>query len=113
MIDSLGPISAAGHKALKTARTLTHSETEPFTGTESYALGWIKGVYHGEEYITHSGGLESFITQLYIFPRLKYGLVTFANTAHSLGPLEQTVLFHLIDEKLGIPESERFNFTKQ
>jgi len=113
MIDSSGPISAAGHKAVTSARTLTNEDTEPFTGVESYALGWVKGVYRGEEFVTHSGGMEAFVTLVYFFPRLKYGLVTFANNAHTSGPAEQTLLFHLIDEKLGIQESERFNFTKQ
>jgi hypothetical protein len=113
MIDSSGPISAAGHKAVKSPRSLIHEDPSPFTGVQTYALGWIKGVYYGEEFVTHSGGMEAFVTLVVFFPRLKYGLVAFANSAKNVEPAEATLFWHLIDEKLGVPENERFNWTKK
>ena len=134
LMNSSGPISAAGHIALRTSRTLIpDGENSPYTGTTSYALGWINGVcvllarllfveeiiltsfsqvYRGQECIQHSGRTEAFGTNLVVFPTLKYGIVSFANTAETAGAAEETLMWHLVDEKLGIPEDERFNWTK-
>jgi len=53
-----------------------------------------------------------FVTNLVFFPRLKYGLIAFANIADGAIWAEKTLFYHLIDEKLGIPKSERANWTE-
>lgn len=113
MIDSSRPISAAGHQAVISSRILINKDDESFTGVESYTLGWFKWVYRGEEYVSHSSVMEGYVTLVYYFPRLKYGLVTFANTDYNSEPAEMSLLFYLIDEKFGIPKHDRFNFAKQ
>jgi len=57
--------------------------------------------------------MEAFITNLVIFPSLKYGLISFANTGHGASPTEEILQWHLIDDHLGIPQNERHNWTKQ
>jgi len=52
------------------------------------------------------------VTNLVFFPRLKYGLIAFANIANGAIWAEKTLFYHLIDEKLGIPKSERANWTE-
>jgi hypothetical protein len=69
-------------------------------------------VYKEHEFIQHSGRTEAFGTNLVVFPTLKYGIVSFANTAETAAAAEETLMWHLVDEKLGIPEDERFNWTK-
>lgn len=45
IINASGPISKAGHKAIKSSRTLIPEEEDsPYTGISSYALGWEKSV---------------------------------------------------------------------
>jgi hypothetical protein len=55
----------------------------------------------------------SFGTELIFFPALYYGLVAFVNTAGTSNALEQALLWHLVDEHLGIPKKERFEWNKK
>jgi len=113
MINSSGPISPAGHAALKASRTIVSDDSPPFTGALTYALGWARGVYHGEEWIFHNGEIEGYLTDLIFFPRLKYGLVAFGNAAgFTTFWTEQSLFYKLIDDKLGVPESKRFDWDK-
>jgi hypothetical protein len=57
--------------------------------------------------------MEAFITNLIIFPSLEYGLVSFANIDVGAGAAEELLMWQLVDDKLGIPESDRFNWTKK
>jgi hypothetical protein len=110
-----GPISKAGYKAIRTACTIADRDDAPvaFTGNTLYALGWSTGVYQGYEYFEHSGGMMAFGTEVIFFPALNYGLVAFANTALTSNWLEQTLVWHLIDEHLGIPKEDRFDWNKR
>lgn len=110
-----GPISKAGHEALRTPHIFEDPGTEPtaFTGPQAYALGWSTGVYHGYEFFEHSGGMIAYGTDVIFFPALEYGLVAFANTAVTSNWVEQALLWHLIDEKLDIPQKERFDWNKK
>ena len=114
MIDSSGPISKSGHKALKTSRTILDEDIDsPYTGTQTYTLGWFTSVYKGHEFFWHSGGMEAFGAEAIFFPALKYGLTLFGNTGGSSNAAEERLMWHLIDEKLGIPEDERFDWNKK
>ena len=42
-----------------------------------------------------------------------YGIVTLANTAVTSNAVEERLMCHLIDEKIGIPEEERFDWNKK
>jgi len=48
-----------------------------------------------------------------MFPALRYGLVSFANTAVTSGAVEERLIWHLVDDKLGVPENERFDWNKK
>ena len=113
MIDSSGPISREGHRQLKTGRILIETDPlypSPFTGPLVYALGWIAGVYRGHEFFYHSGGMEAFGAELIFIPDLKYGITMFGNTAMTSNIAESLLMFHLVDEKLKIPQDERFDW---
>jgi hypothetical protein len=111
LLSSSAPLSPSAHTALKTPRTILPPDFEsPFTGTQAYSLGWFTGVYRGYEFFEHSGGMEAFGTQLIFFPRLDYGLVTFGNTAATSNAAGIKLIWHLVDEKLGVPQGERFDW---
>ena len=48
-----------------------------------------------------------------IFPALNYGLVSFGNTGMTSNFAELKLIFHLVDEKLGIPTEKRWDWNKQ
>ena len=108
------PISPKGYEELLTSRTIIEKQ-EPsyFPGTGSYALGWVTGTYQGYEFFWHSGGMEAFGAELIFFPKLKYGVVTLGNTATTSNAVGEKLMWHLIDERLGVKEEERFDWNKK
>jgi CubicO group peptidase (beta-lactamase class C family) len=112
IMEKKTPLSMAGWEAILTPRTLVPTE-EPFMGPMTYALGWESGVYKGERYFGHSGALAGFGTEFIIFPDQSFGVVAVANTAGTANFVDQRLVFHLIDEKLNIPDEQRFNWNKQ
>jgi len=85
----------------------------PYTGPFTYALGWTKAVYKGEEIFDHRGGIEAFHSIVFFCPRLKYGVVMLANTGGMAHMAVTKLFFHLLDEKLGVQENERFDWEKE
>lgn len=112
LINRSAPLSETGHRAIRTPRSFDTTEGMPFTGPVSYTLGWNTGVYHGYEFFTHSGGMEAFGALVIFFPALKYGVSSFGNTAVTANWVEERLVWQLIDDKIGVPMSERFNWTK-
>ncbi|OJJ44925.1 hypothetical protein ASPZODRAFT_134350 [Penicilliopsis zonata CBS 506.65] len=74
-----------------------------FTGPGAYALGWETGVYRGVEFFEHQGGMNAFGAELILIPELQYAVVALGNTAGTSNCAEQTLVYHLIDRKLGKP----------
>jgi len=116
-LTNSGPLSNnSQHANLIFPRTITRDKPyeshpkDPFTGPLQYALGWETGVYHGHQFIQHGGGVEAFGTNLIIFPSLNYGTIAFGNIASRSNFAEETLQWWLIDEKLGVPENERFDW---
>jgi hypothetical protein len=70
----------------------------------SYSLGWITGVYKGYEIFTHSGGMEGFGAEVEFFSALEYGSVSFGRTGVTSNAAEETLMWHLVDNKLGVPK---------
>ncbi|PYH98253.1 beta-lactamase/transpeptidase-like protein [Aspergillus ellipticus CBS 707.79] len=112
LLNQTGPLSPAAHRAIWTPRTLMPAEA-PFTGPRAYALGWNTGVYRGVEFFEHTGGMNAFGAELILFPKLRYGVVALANTAGTSNYVEKALVFHLIDEKLGVPVGERFDWNRK
>lgn len=115
MIDKAPPISKAGHQAIRKPRMLGPPIVgdSPYTGFVSYALGWDTGVYRGHQWWQHGGGMEAFGADVVFFPDLRFGLVAFGNIGRWSNYAEKSLIWHLIDEKLGVPEEERFDWNKE
>jgi len=112
LIDSSGPLSSTAHNAIRTGRIFTPKNPWS-TGEESYALGWSRGVYKGYEFITHNGATDAFGANIIIFPALKYGIVGFANTAGWGNAAIEVLSWKLINDKLKVPEDDRYDHVKQ
>lgn len=54
---------------------------------------------------------SAFGAQVYFFPDDRFGLVLFGNTAVTSNAVELILLWHLVDERFGIPPAERYDWT--
>jgi CubicO group peptidase (beta-lactamase class C family) len=106
------PLTAAGLEELLRPRTIMSFE-EPYTRPRMYSLGWRTGVYHGHKFYEHTGGMNAFGPEFILFPDEMFSVVAFENTAGTSNFVEQVLAFRLVDEKLGVPVEERFDWNKQ
>jgi len=114
-MDQAPPISKAGHKSMRTPRTLSteFGDDSAWTGPCAYSLGWFNGVYKGHEVYWHTGGMEAFGALVVILPKIRYGVVGFGNIAARSNSVEEVLIWHLIDERLGVKENDRYNWEKK
>ncbi|KAI0004426.1 beta-lactamase/transpeptidase-like protein [Xylariaceae sp. FL0662B] len=98
-------------RQLLTARTVMPPESRAgFDAPLAYALGWNFGTYRGHRVFTHGGGMDAYGAEVYFFPDLGYGVVTMANTALTSNFVGVELAWKLIDDRLGVPEGERFDW---
>lgn len=110
-----GPLTKQGLKDLKTPRIIMNPSqvvdvNSPLDFPRAYTLGWRMSSYKGYKFWTHSGGMNAYGAEVYFFPDLDFGVVTFANTAMSSNALGSILCWKLIDDKLGIKEEDRHNW---
>jgi uncharacterized membrane protein len=65
---------------------------------------------YGHVVYRHSGGMHAYGAYIYWLPEIKYGVVSFGNTAVTSNVVEIILTTQLIADKLGIPDHERFNY---
>lgn len=106
------PFSKEAHKDIRKTRMLTDTQEEAGDGDLTYGLAWMKKTYHGEVVYKHGGTELAYSTQVYWIPRLKFGVVTMANTGQA-NSAEDEVVWRLIEDKLDIPDSERYDIASR
>lgn len=108
LLHKTGPLSESVHEDIRKPRFIAGM---PAYGrdVQMYGLAWQRFVYKGHVVYTHSGGMHAFGAQVYWLPEIKYGVVSFANTAGSSNAAEDALVFKLVDEKLGIKEEDRID----
>lgn len=119
MIKRTGPISKAGHKELVKPRIIAECENEsktedspkPFHSHLLYALGWEVETYRGYTVIGHDGSVFGFGSSMCYLPQLDWGIVLFGNSDGANAVLK-ILSWHLIDELLAVPASERFDWDR-
>lgn len=106
-LEQTAPISKEGYEALTSAHAIFQpkSDHSRFTGPVCYGLGWYIAVYRGERVLYHPGGLIGSVASLILLPDRKFGAVGMCNITNE-GALD-AALWHLIDEQLGVPETDR------
>ncbi|ROW03036.1 hypothetical protein VMCG_05697 [Cytospora schulzeri] len=121
-----GPVPKEGHRAFKTPRMIVSpgdalppssasgeknkKNKDPFDSPFMYALGWETASYRGHKFWAHSGGMHAYGAEVYFFPDLDFGVVTFGNTAVTSNGLGLVLLWGLVDDKLGVPEEDRHDW---
>ncbi|CAN8098298.1 unnamed protein product [Discula destructiva] len=127
LLREQGPVPAAGHAALKTPRmyvdpasvlasygnATARKKALPYDAPLGYAFGWNVGSYRGHSFWTHSGGMHAYGAEVFVFPGLDFGVVTFGNTAGTSNYVGLFAVWQLVDDRLGVPEEERFDWEAQ
>lgn len=104
MIRKSGPLSTAGYDSLLQPRSFMPGIFPQFKKPIFYTLGWMSTVYRGETIILHPGGMDGFTSTMIYLPEKDWGVVVFCNAA---GPGREVLAWHLIDDLLEVPVSER------
>lgn len=111
MINRAPPISAAGHAALVRAHSIMTPDIQtPDSAPVTYGLGWFIHSYRGEVLVEHSGAQPGFGTGVFYLPGRQFGVALFGNNMMGGGAATQVLAYHLIDEFLGTPPEERFDW---
>jgi CubicO group peptidase (beta-lactamase class C family) len=110
LIKKNPPLSEEMHRDIIYPRVIDSDTFEPFTGPDTYALGWGVQVYKGHKIIMHNGGLVAFGASVVYLPDKQIGITMMANTRDTSNRLLQILTMYLLDEILEIPVSERFDF---
>lgn len=116
MMTMAAPLSQAAHDSLRFPRinrplpSYAGGRTG-YRGAHGYSLGWDISTYRGEDMIWHSGGLGGFATMMGYLPRRQWGFAIMANSLEGGSIAHQILSFRLLDDLLGIPESERLSWS--
>lgn len=110
LLHEAAPLSEAVHRDIKTVRSIY--STAPSGGVDLilYALGWERMTFRGHVVYAHSGGMHAYGAQVFWLPEHKYGVVAFGNTALTSNVVEEVLGWRLIQDKLGIPREEQYDF---
>jgi hypothetical protein len=66
-----------------------------------YGNGWSLQDYEGREMVSHTGGIDGFVTSVTLIPEEKLGVVVLTNT--DLNGLYEALKWEIIDAYLGLP----------
>jgi CubicO group peptidase (beta-lactamase class C family) len=66
-----------------------------------YGLGWQLEDYEGREIVSHTGGVDGFVTSVTLVPEERTGIVVFTNTDRNL--FFQSLKWEVLDALLGLP----------
>ncbi|KAL7799198.1 beta-lactamase/transpeptidase-like protein [Trichoderma ceciliae] len=109
LIHQSGPLSEDVHRDIRSPRVLWDANLGSGYDLSLYGLGWSRSLHKGHVVYTHSGGIHAFGTEVYWFPDVKYGVVVFGNTG-TCHVVEEIIGWKLIDDRLGIPDKDRFDY---
>lgn len=66
-----------------------------------YGMGWSLQDYEGREIVSHTGGVDGFVTSVTLLPEEELGIVVFTNT--DMNGLYEALKWEIIDAYLGLP----------
>lgn len=112
LLAKASPLSEAGYRELFRPRIFEQSGPPPpwLVTEEGYALGWTVTNYRSVRMLSHTGGLPGFGAHVAFLPALGWGVVMMGNIGEVSNWAEYTLVHWLVDELLGTPAKERFDF---
>ncbi|MBI5220001.1 MAG: serine hydrolase [Bacteroidia bacterium] len=84
-------------------QSIRKKENHPFNKTHYslYALGWSLMDYEGREIVSHTGGVNGFVTSVTMLPEEKLGVVVLTNTDQNY--FFEALKWEIIDSYLNLP----------
>lgn len=70
----------------------------------AYALGWGIRDYRGRKLVGHTGGVLGFVSRVMLVPEENLGVVLLTNAEQ--GGAFDSVLYHILDHYLGLPQTD-------
>ncbi|KAK6077042.1 Protein flp [Seiridium cupressi] len=110
MMSEAKPMTKAGHRELKSARSFWDRPGPPFVGPTTYSLGWASGIFQDEQVWFHGGFVSTFRTEMLMIPSKDIGIVVMVNS-----PLDgiKIVLYRILYDLFNVEEEKRFNHEEQ
>ncbi len=84
-------------------RSIVRRARHPFNSTHYslYGFGWNLQDYEGREMISHTGGVDGFVTSVTLMPEEKLGVVVLTNT--DANAFYEALKWEIMDAYLGLP----------
>jgi len=84
-------------------RSFSRKARHPFNAAHYtlYGLGWGLGDYEGREIVSHTGGVDGFVTSVTLLPEENLGVVVLTNT--DMNGFYQALKWEIIDTYLDLP----------
>ncbi len=76
-----------------------------------YGLGWFLEEYSGRKIVSHTGGVNGFVTSVTLIPEERLGIVVFTNTDQN--SFYEALKWEIIDAYLNLPYRNYSNFYLQ
>ena len=67
----------------------------------SYGMGWAVSSYRGHLFRSHSGGIDGFISQMWVLPKDQLGVVVLTNSGTNASGV---VVYNILDRAFGLNE---------
>jgi CubicO group peptidase (beta-lactamase class C family) len=115
MIEMAPFLSKEAHYALRTPRSFERPagiSSAPYTSPTDYCLGWGQKTYRNQVLYTHQGGLPGFGSLMAFVPGQHWGVAIMTNTDVTGNFAAMVLYFILLDNLLGTPKEERFDWVK-
>lgn len=110
LIYEHGPVSKAGHAAIKTPSSVEAFEKYPYSGPVWYGMGLEGGIYRNIRVFGHGGAIGGYYSHFSFLPDKEWGYVAFQNTP---GSIVDIAGWRLLDEFLGTPRDEFAQMNRQ
>jgi CubicO group peptidase (beta-lactamase class C family) len=91
-------------------RSIIGNSYSPFTHTHFslYGLGWLLSDYEGREIVSHTGGVNGFLTSVTLLPEEKLGVVVLTNT--DANEFYDALKWEIVDAYLNLPYRNYSNY---
>lgn len=106
-------IPFAAIKKAQYPRSIERRASHPFNTSHYalYGLGWDMRDYEGREIISHTGGVDGFVTSVTLLPEEKLGIVVLTNT--DANAFYEALKWEIIDAYLGLPYRDYSEFYRK
>ena len=113
LMEEAAPFSKETHASMQQPRMMYSAQPAQGKDIVTYGLGVTRTVYKGHVYFEHGGTTEGHGTNIIWLPGLKLGIVTMGNAAPAANYMGLVLAHKIIDDRIGVPESERIDLSEK